>query len=595
MDISSIRNLQVGNNITFKQTPANKLFKPNIDTLELSFTGQSKNTPDKMNAIKSSNISKITFKGILESLKPQDLWKDFEEISKIPRGSDINDTPGENDNVNMRLISNYLRDRLKALGFEVEQVGFDISNTNKGEDGKRLELTGIRAGGRYNVIATRNVDKTKKNATILQAHMDMVNESQHHTENDPIQFKKEGDIIRAANFRTLGADNGIGMAMILKILRNPKFENTPLQVIFTVNEESDTGGAEAIEAKDLQGQTIINFDNESEEKIVVGCAGNDVFNIENYKVPMKKIGQGDYERVIVAIKGTTGGHSGVHIHNKSINAIRAIMEELNKDQNKKDVNILRIKGGTKQNVIPSSAMVEMLVPKDKVEGLVNRINESLEKIKTEHQKYTFEEHGIVQNIDENMKIQVVRSKKAVTPETEVLDREFQDKLLTILGDKLQVGPFKFYENGYKDETLASQNLAVVKLKNGELSVIVSERCSEIDERNILLAKTTQELRELFPDKEIKPRVFPMWFPSPESVVRNAVLKVCKDFKINARPYVVHGGAEASYFVIADKKADVICIGPNIGYPHGEDENVSVSSVEKSYKLAEKLLEEVSKT
>ena len=168
---------------------------------------------------------------VLENVEPKQVLGFFEEISKIPR-----------DSGKEQAISDYLKDWA----------------INHGLDTKQDE--------HYNLIIKRPAapGQEGREPIILQAHMDIVCEktgdSNHDFEKDPILLKMEGDIISSAVGTTLGADDGIGVAMCMAALVDSDLKTPLLEVIFTVNEETDFGGAKTVDVEGLRGKRLLNLD-----------------------------------------------------------------------------------------------------------------------------------------------------------------------------------------------------------------------------------------------------------------------------------------------------------------------------------------------
>ena len=190
----------------------------------------------KSNCIPYSQNQKLSFKGALDNLEPEKVFRTFEEITQIYKES------GHNEE-----ISAYIAEKLKKAGFDTEVKGSEHGN------------------GQYTIVATRNVDKKKKNAIILQSHMDIVgvsvdeNGKSDGNTRKPIVLERVSEVINGnqttliknksgewlkAHNRTLGADDGIGVATMLAIAEDPKFRNIPLEMIFTTDEEVGKCGAE---------------------------------------------------------------------------------------------------------------------------------------------------------------------------------------------------------------------------------------------------------------------------------------------------------------------------------------------------------------
>jgi dipeptidase D len=500
----------------------------------------------------AKQMSSITFAGHLKNLEPARVWEIFEEITKIYRESG----PNEHSRENNKEISNYLVNKLKPLGFDIQQA----------QEG----------AGKYNIIATRNVDKNKRNAIILQAHMDMVCISDDKNPKKPIKLKIDGDYLRANN-RTLGADNGIGIAMAIAVAEDPKFSKLPLEIIFTVDEETGMYGAAAMNAGDLYGNKLINIDSEKYGEITIGCAGMDIFK-EIRKVPVEPINSTDYKKITLSIKDAQGGHSGEDINKDRLNPIKAALAELN---NYKDIRISSITGGEKPNSIPREVTIELLAPQKTANIIADNLINSLNSLKDNYKK-----------TETNLKVNVQTESKNTPAETVVLKEDFQNKLLNILGKQLHSGMKSVYENG---DTKTSQNLGILNLKGKDIELAVSMRSSEEDEKKELFNQTTAQLSELF-DEPIKPfNSSPIWQPKHDSALTKLAAEAYKEIGIEKpRVYTCHGGLENAQFAAKKPELDHISVGPTIHDPHTVNERINIPSVENFYKFLQLLLQKMSK-
>ena len=221
-------------------------------------------------------------KSILD-LKPQSVWKHFYEFTRIPRPT------GQ-----MEEITEY-----------VKKVGNELD----------LEVKQDKAG---NVVIIKPASKGYEGrpGVILQAHLDMVpqknSDVDHDFSKDPIETIIEGDIVRA-NSTTLGADNGIGAAMMLALLEDNSLQHAEVECLFTVDEEVGMDGAFGLEEGYVKGKYMLNLDTEEDGEICIGCAGGADMNITFGYEEDKEIDKGDVA-VKISLTGLNGGHSGSDIH-----------------------------------------------------------------------------------------------------------------------------------------------------------------------------------------------------------------------------------------------------------------------------------------
>jgi dipeptidase D len=270
-----------------------------------------------------------------EKLKPEIVWKYFVEICQIPHVSH-----------NEKPITNYLMKTLQGLGYK-----------------PTLDKS-------FNVVVHKHASKGyERTPTIgLQAHSDMVGSkgknSQHNFDKDPIKMIQKGDLIYA-NDTTLGADNGIGVAMILAIFADKSLKHGPLEGIITANEETGMFGISGLDHKQLKSKFLINLDSENESEIIIGCPGSTV--IETSLPFRREIKSKNTTNLQIELTNARGGHSGVVINQKRINAIRYTFFLLTFIMDKYDIRLVHFEpAGVAKNVIPSECTVHINVKTDDV-------------------------------------------------------------------------------------------------------------------------------------------------------------------------------------------------------------------------------------
>ena len=229
-----------------------------------------------------------------EGLKPERVFHYFEELTKIPRCS-----------FDEKRVSDYLKSIGEGLGLETIQ------------------------DEALNIIIKKPASKgyESKPTVIIQGHMDMVCDKSEGFDidfsKDPIPFEVRDGLIMAPN-TTLGADNGIAVAMGLAILEDKTLEHPPLEVLITTNEESGMTGAAQLDKRSLSGKILINIDSEEEGKLLVSCAGGKRFSIE---VPLS-YKDSEKPSYILKVSGLKGGHSGMEIDKGRGNSNRLLARAL---------------------------------------------------------------------------------------------------------------------------------------------------------------------------------------------------------------------------------------------------------------------------
>ncbi|MEQ1629063.1 MAG: beta-Ala-His dipeptidase, partial [Gallionella sp.] len=198
---------------------------------------------------------------------------------------------------------------------------------------------------------------------ILQGHLDMVCQANsgtvHDFERDAISTVVRDGWLIAAN-TTLGADNGIGVALALAALEAPGLVHPPLEVLLTINEESGMDGARGLAAGTLQGKTLINLDTEEWGHFYLGCAGG--VDVEVRATCEQESIPDDYALLRFDVSGLRGGHSGIDIHQGRGNAIKLLAEALRDLSAHSDVRLIEMSGGTARNAIPREAYAICALP-----------------------------------------------------------------------------------------------------------------------------------------------------------------------------------------------------------------------------------------
>lgn len=494
--------------------------------------------PQVIIAYAPENFHQIAYKGDIKVLESHKIWSDFSEISNIYRESGYN-----------KEISQYLKNRLQKSGFKVKQ---------KVGDGT--------------ICATRGLNKNQDNAIILQAHMDIVAISADGNAQKPIQTHLKNGWLYA-NDRTLGADNGLGVAAILSVADDARFKNYPLEMIITTDEETGMDGARKLTSKDFKGKYLINLDSEEYGHIIKGCAGIAQFNVTE-KIQTQVLKNKDYQKISVSLKGARGGHSA-EITPDYLNPIKVLLSELTKIN---DLKIITFSGGERYNAIPRDAYVNFLVPKSEVQKIEKMLNTDLEQIKKE-------------KLTQNPNFTYSISSEDAQIGTKYVDSEFQTKMIESLNAVPTGILSKFEDNGC---TKTSQNLGILKVSDGKFHVIIMGRSSDKKESQELTEKTSAILEKLFDKKFSLADSTPIWEPQKESNLEKAAIRafcqVSRDLTMkNPRSTIEHGGLESAIFT--EKKPDLeqISIGPTIKEPHSIQERVKVDTVVPFYDWLSEIL------
>lgn len=227
---------------------------------------------------------------VADLLQKDRVFYHFDAITKIPRSS-----------FHEKKISDFLVQFGKQLQFEVEQDEF------------------------FNVLIKKPASTNKQDLDpiIIQAHLDMVCEKNpnivHDFSTDAISYYIDDDVISTHNQTTLGADNGIGIAIAMALLEDQSISHPPLHVIFTTAEEEDMSGALNIPMHWIQTHQLINLDHVNDQEVMAGSAGGKGCELS---IPVEYIStQPTQKAVTIEIGHLQGGHSGEDIHRLRANAI----------------------------------------------------------------------------------------------------------------------------------------------------------------------------------------------------------------------------------------------------------------------------------
>lgn len=462
------------------------------------------------------------------NIEPKKVFDYFEKLSQIPRES------GKE-----KAVSDFLKKFGEDARYEVTQD-------------ESLNII-------MEVPATKGMEDRPK--VILQGHMDMVCEkdkdSNHNFATDPIELIVNGDKLHA-NETTLGADDGIGVAMSMALAEE---KHGPLKIIVTVSEETDMHGAKNLDAKYLEGKYLINIDSEEEGILTVSSAGGKLLH-SKFKPEMKDFSG---EAFALNLHGFLGGHSGMEIANNKGNMIKVIAEILNKLS---CANLIDIDCGTKQNAIPREGKFSIVCDEKEL------------KDATEYVKEKFK------NVDGELIIECEKT----SHNGKVLTSESSEKLAKYLLE-LPTGPHSFI-NEEKKVLESSSNLAIVKLVDGIVEVFVSLRFAS--------SSLSEEFGKIYLDivkkygaeaEFINP--YPEWEYRKESKFREIVKKIYKEMKgTEMEEEFTHGGLECGVFFTKNRDLDIISIGPDISGAHSQKETLSISSTKRVYEHLKKVLKEI---
>lgn len=399
---------------------------------------------------------------------------------------------------------------------------------------------------------------------VIQGHLDMVCEktpdSPHDFCKDPITFVYDGDWLKADR-TTLGADNGIAIAMGMVLALDKTLSHPPLELLFTIDEETGLTGANALEPGFIRGKILLNADSEDEGVFTVGCAGGKDTHI-SLALTYDTVTE-DYVAFQVHTGGMSGGHSGVNINEERANAIRVLTRTLHEVGRESHFRIMFINGGTAHNAIPRDAQAIVYLPGKNVENVARRIEKIDQTMRSEFKRtdpnlfITFEAYSGPQD------------RRAMTDESTGRTLDF------LLALPHGVAAMSTEIKGLVE---TSNNLASVKVEDGRLLIVTSQRSSVMSRLNAITYKVEATAR-LAGAEARSSGGYPAWQPNMDSPLLARCLDVYRRlFGKEAHVEAIHAGLECG--IIGDKNPgmDMISFGPTLKNPHSPDERIHIPSI-----------------
>lgn len=479
----------------------------------------------------------------IRDLDPSLVWKNFYALTQIPRPSKKEGKAVE-----------YLYGFGKSLGLETikDEVGNIIIKkpATPGMEGRR----GVILQGHIDMVPQKNADKV------------------HDFEKDPITTLVDGDWVRADG-TTLGADNGLGVAVALSVLESRDLKHGPVEVLVTVDEETGMTGANALKPGLLDGDILINLDSETEGELYVGCAGG-LDATASLKYEMKPAPAG-YKAYRISAKGMKGGHSGMDIILYRANANKVLVRVL-VPLLRDGVKLVSVDGGNMRNAIPREAFADVLVP----EGMVSAVESHIASVQKD-----------------------IRNEYAATdPYAGLLMEPLASIPASYIDDAAALAMFRAVNacpNGVWRMSDAvpglvetSNNVAIVSAADGLFQVKTLMR-SSVDSEKEALAEEFRSLFELAGAETSFTGGYSGWAPNSNSLILHTMKKVYSGM-YGKEPAVmaIHAGLECGILGGTYPHWDMVSCGPTILSPHSPDERVNIPSVKKWWDFLVKVLEEI---
>lgn len=473
---------------------------------------------------------------ILEGIKPQKVFKYFEEISAIPRGS------GNTDK-----IRDYCVNFAKA---------------------RKLKYVADDAGNIVIYKSARYSESTEP--VIIQGHLDMVWEKDDTSginfETDGLELAVDGDYIHAKG-TTLGGDDGIAVAMCLALLDSDDIKHPPLEILFTADEEVGMSGAEGLDASILNSKRMINLDSEAEGVLWVSCAGGVRADITLYAQLEANV-KNTFE---ITVSGLHGGHSGAEIHKGYANANKVMGSVLENLMSGYEISVCEIGGGTMYNAITRECSCTVASDADICDAVI-RISKELADEYKEH--------------DPDMVISAV-----LCPKAELAMNVESTKAVVDLLNELPSGVIAM-SGEIEGLVETSLNPGVLKTDNNAVSFGFSVRSGKDNERE-KLCSVLCEICKNYPCTIEFSSPYPAWEFKHDSPLRDAMAAVYREmYGTEMEITAIHAGLECGIFCGKIQGLDCVSLGPDMLDIHTPQERLSISSSERVWNYLLRVLETI---
>jgi dipeptidase D len=482
----------------------------------------------------------------LFELEPKDVIRYFYEINQIPRESG-----------NEKAISDYL-------------VAFAKDHQLMYLQDKSL-----------NVLITKEATLGYESipGVIIQGHMDMVCEKNAETQHDflvdPIEILIEGDHLKA-NGTTLGADNGIAVAMGLAILANKHLVHPKIELLITTDEEVGMTGAINFDASLLTGKYFLNLDSEEEGEFVISCAGG-LKAMINLPLQKEIMSMTDFICKEVSIKKLIGGHSGVEIDKSRANAIKLTGRILCKLDGMIDFHLVDIHGGRKDNVIPRETFFTIILPKQQELAFEEALDRVASDISNEYRTSDPEIEIVSETLDIEDEIEVI------------LDENLEKAIFLLMNLPNGIQTMSAELVGFVESSL---NIGKIAVEDDHLSFLFAVR-SSVRSIKYHIADQLETFAKYCNAEFIKTAEYPEWPLKKESYLLQQATRIFETM-YGKKPIVksLHAGVEPGVFLEKREDIEAISLGPDMQAVHSPNEWVSISSIQRTYEFIIELLKNI---
>ena len=481
----------------------------------------------------------------IANLQPQAIWKNFDLLTRVPRPSG-----------HLEKVQQFLLDWAAQKGVEAF----------KDEAGNIIMRKPASAGMEDRKIVT------------LQGHMDMVpqktKESTHNFETDPIETYIDGDWVKAKG-TTLGSDDGMAVATIMAVMEDPTLKHGPIEGFITADEETTMYGVNHMKADVIEGEILLNLDDETEGEMIIGSAGgvNMTATLE-YK-PLEP--DATDAAVKITLHKLFGGHSGLEINEGRCNANKAMARIVQDAIANFEACLASWQGGNMRNAIPASAEVVLTLPKENVEALKEAIDEWRQTLR--------EEYAPVETTME-LDVEDAPLPKYIVP-AEIQDN-LVDALCAVHNGVLRMIPYD------KQIVETSSNLAIVEIAEGKVRFLILIRSSR-DSMRECCVETLESAFSMAGMKVETDGDYPAWQPNPQSEIVELMKGIYKElFQQDNLVTVVHAGLECGVIGALRPHMDMVSFGPTLRSPHTPNERCNIPSVARYWTFVKTILERIPK-
>ncbi len=474
----------------------------------------------------------------IKNLSPQSVWSFFYDFTTIPRPSKHEER-----------ILEYLEQFAKSRGLEY-----------------RKDKTG-------NIVILKGATLGKEGLPVvaLQGHVDMVCEANSDTPFDfmtqPIESYIDGEWVKARG-TTLGADCGIGCALMLAVLDSNELEHPAIEAVFTVDEETGLTGAFGIEEGMITAKYLINLDSEDAGELFVGCAGG-IDTIAKFTFDKEPL-MADWKLAQISVRGLKGGHSGDDINkeygNSNIITARFLLDN-------PQVRIVDIDGGNLRNAIPREATTTIAYPASIQQELAEKAKQYNQILKKE-----------LFTSDAAVDFQLESTTKSAT-------ETFSAETTATLVGAIVTAPNGVLAMSQDMENFVetSTNLASIKEIDGKIVISTSQR-SSVESRKIFWAKVMRSHFEKYGAEVTQSEGYPGWTPVLNSHLLDVFKQQHKDvLGYELKVKAVHAGLECGLFLAKFPQLEMVSYGPTLRGVHSPDEKLLIPAVEEAWRLLKSVL------